>query len=394
VVLPIAPYPDDDFRQVHKQRLESTFRTLFAELSVTPEDCYALVTKPLRAHRDWEKTIKHILFDTFQFRALSIIESANAVGEACDLVDIKSFLIVDVGSRGARIIPVIEGHVLEAKSNEFPHLSQDGPTHELLSWLCPRSTSLKLNPAQATELARQIKEKYVSCDENNKRLYEEWLLKYKDRAMTKIEELADVEECHIGDRKFKIPKHILYRAGELLFRPKELLGDDDDSLLSIQEAIWKVAESCEIVNVAPLISRIVVTGGGSKTRGFAKRLVKELDLLIAKLRQGQAKVEEENSDEEEDEEKIAAKEIEEEVKSKKKVEEKLKVQPYVQEFNIPDQSDLIWFGANYCADNQKSHNEKFWTPNPAHPELDLEEEEGEAAEETEEAEEEEEEEEE
>jgi len=76
------------------------------------------------------------------------------------------------------------------------------------------------------------------------------------------------------------------------------------------------------------------------------------------------------------------------------VEEKLKVQPYVQEFNIPDQSDLIWFGANYCADNQKSHNEKFWTPNPAHPELDLEEEEeGEAAEETEEAEEEEEEEE-
>jgi len=197
----------------------------------------------------------------------------------------------------------------------------------------------------------------------------------------------------IGGRKFKIPKHVLYKAGELLFRPKEILGDDDDSLISIQEAVWNVAESSGIDNVAPLISRIVVTGGGANLKGFSARLTKEVDLFIAKKRQGQAEVEEEDEEEEEDEQKAAARELEEDIKSRRQLAEKLKVQPFVQHFNIPDQSDLIWFGANYCADNQKCHNEKFWTANPAHPELDLEEDEAEEEDAVEEEEEEEEEEE-
>jgi len=121
-----------------------------------------------------------------------------------------------------------------------------------------------------------------------------------------------------------------------------------------------------------LISRIVLTGGGAKMQGFTARLTKEVDLLIAKLRQGQPKVAEEDDDEE-DEEKLAAKEIEEDIKSRRPVEEKLNVQPYVQEFAISDASDLIWFGASYTADNKKTHDDKFWIPNPAHPELDLEE---------------------
>jgi len=223
-------------------------------------------------------------------------------------------------------------------------------------------------------LARLIKEQYVSCDEKNKQAYDEWAKNYKNRSMTKFEEMVETEECHIGGRKFRIPKYVLLKAGEILFRPKEILRDNDDSLLAIHEAVWKVAESAEKVNVAALISRVVVTGGGSKMMGFAQRLTKELDLLIAKLRIGQGQVEVEENDEE-DEEKVAEKEIEEDIKSRTPVEEKLKAQPFVQEFNIPDPSDLMWFGANYCADNQKSHNDKFWIPNPAHPELDIEEEE-------------------
>jgi len=297
------------------------------------------------------------------------------LAEVCELVGIKSFLLVDCGSRGTRMIPVINGLPLDVRSHEFPHLSQDAPTNEILSWICPRSTSLKLNPSQATELARLIKEQYVTCDEKNKRDYDEWIKTYKDRPMTKVEEMADAVECHIGGRTFKIPRHILMRAGEVLFRPRELYGDEDDSLLSIQEAIWKTAEESERVNVAALISRIVVSGGGSKMQGFTARLTKEVDLLIAKLRQGQPKADdEEDEDEEEmDKEKLAAKEIEEDVKSRRPVEEKLKVQPYVQEFSISDPSDLIWFGASYNADNKKTHDDKFWIPNPAHTELDLEE---------------------
>jgi len=111
-------------------------------------------------------------------------------------------------------------------------------------------------------------------------------------------------------------------------------------------------------------------------QGFTARLTKEVDLLIAKLRQGQPKADEEDDDEEEeDEEKAAAKEIEEDIKSRRQVEEKLKVQPYVQEFAISDSSDLVWFGASYSADNKKTHDDKFWIANPAHPELDLEEDE-------------------
>jgi len=129
------------------------------------------------------------------------------------------------------------------------------------------------------------------------------------------------------------------------------------------------------VNVAPLISCIVPTGGGSKLQGFIPRLTKEVDLLIAKLRQGQPKADEEESDDEEDENKLASKEIEEDIKSRRQQEEKINVQPHVQEFAIPDPSDFIWFGASYTADNKKCHDDKFWIPNPAHPELDLEEDE-------------------
>jgi len=332
---------------------------------VKPENCYVLITKPLRAHRDWEKIMSNILFDTFHFRALSIVGAGPACGEILDAIEIDSFLLVDIGSRGTRIIPVVKGATLEVKSNEFPHLSQDAPTNEILSWICPRSTSLKLNPSQATELARLIKEQYVTCDEKNKRDYDEWAKTYKDRSMTKVAEMENAVECHIGGRTFKIPRHVLIKAGEVLFRPKELLGDEDDSFLSLQEAVWKIAEGSERVNVAALISSIVVTGGGSKMPGLFQRLTKEVDLLIAKLRQGQPKAPEEESDDEEDEQKLAEKEIEEDIKSRRPIEEKLKVQPEIREFQIPDQSDFIWYGANYLAESKKTQDDKFWTANPA-----------------------------
>jgi len=270
-----------------------------------------------------------------------------------------------VGSKATRVSFVVDYHHMDTVANEFLHLSHDGPTMEILAWLCPRANKLGLTPPQATELARSIKQNYVSCHLSNKKDYDEWVALNSSKPMNRIEEMKDVIVCQVGGvggRKFKIPRHVILKAGELLWRPKEVLADVEGALISLPEAVVQVAEAAGGDNLKVLLSNIALCGGGAEMKGFRERLLFEIDAILG-LKKQQALTETD----------IAATDA---VRLTYALDSRpdtiyAGIKPHIIKLkDYEDVSDLVWVGANRTASKVPSDSADFWSPNTTHAGLD------------------------
>jgi len=120
----------------------------------------------------------------------------------------------------------------------------------------------------------------------------------------------------------------MVRAGELLFRPADILNDFDESIISLQAAMVKVAKACGKDNFKPLMANVCLAGGGAPLKGLRVRLQLELDALLQK----------EIGD-------FAARAM-------------------IVEKSARSDSGF-WEGASKCADRHKQPDPKFWTINDA-----------------------------
>lgn len=72
-----------------------------------------------------------------------------------------------------------------------------------------------------------------------------------------------------------LQKHMI-EAGEKLFRPKDILGDMDDSLCSLAQMVREVVDQCPQDSKRDLLANVFLSGGVTTMRGFQERFEREL----------------------------------------------------------------------------------------------------------------------
>jgi len=68
----------------------------------------------------------------------------------------------------------------------------------------------------------------------------------------------------------------LVKCGEVMFRPRRVLGDMDDSLVSVPQMVAQVVSKCDLDTRKELLSHIYLSGGVTTMPGFKERFDKEL----------------------------------------------------------------------------------------------------------------------
>jgi len=173
--------------------------------------------------------------------------------------------------------------------------------------------------------------------------------------------MKDVISCQVGGvggRKFKIPRHVILKAGELLWRPKDILTEVEGTLISLPEAVVKVAEAAGTDNLNVLLSNIALCGGGAEMRGFKERLIFEITTILTAKKQQALTITD-----------IAATDAVRLTYALDSAPDSIYsgIQPHIIHLkDYEDLSDLVWVGANRSASKARSDNAEFWTVNAGH----------------------------
>jgi centractin len=68
----------------------------------------------------------------------------------------------------------------------------------------------------------------------------------------------------------------MIQIGEVLFQPKKILNDEDDSIISITELVKKVVMECSCDSRKKLLNNILLSGGVTTMRGFLERFTRDM----------------------------------------------------------------------------------------------------------------------
>ncbi|KAK9814862.1 hypothetical protein WJX73_000597 [Symbiochloris irregularis] len=238
------------------------------------EQPIVLTEPPLNAPENRELTAE-ILFETFNVPSLYIGMQAILALYAsfiCERGDqgkrqTLTGCVVESGHGVTHIIPVVDGFVIGSCIRSIPLAGRD-ITLYIQKALRERGEPIPAH--MSLDTARLIKEKhcYVSSDKDKEAAR---------RAATKtplFHEGVDSRtgthfRCNIGDEAFLGP--------ELLFSPSAFT---QEWTASLPQVVDSVIQSCPIDARKPLYSNIVLSGGSTLFKGFAKRLQRDVRRLV------------------------------------------------------------------------------------------------------------------
>lgn len=242
-------------RCISRQNIDELTRMwafLFDSLHVDVTERPVLMTTALcSSDSSVQNEMLEILFETFATPAAYIAQapvlSAYAYAQLTGLV-------VDIGAAATRIVPIWDGSILDTQSREYAHL---GGYHldTYVSGLLVRDFTLRdrFSMLNGRVVAREIKEQMALC------------------TLQELDVSSPGTAAHIDHQ---------LRMGDYLFAPQEILGDFDDSLISIQQAIQDVVMKCSYDVRLDLVGNILLSGGGSAMVGLPQRLDRELRQLL------------------------------------------------------------------------------------------------------------------
>ena len=252
-------YPIQDGIIANWDDMEKIWDHIFSELHVTSTDQPVLLTEtainPIASGHDREKMLQ-IMFETFNVPGMFIANQAMLALHANGTMD---GLVVDVGAKSTRCIPVLSRHVL---SHAITHLDLAGT--DLTEYLAKMLSDAGhyFICGNDRQLVKDIKEKlaYVAFD------FEAEMQAAAKGSADQPYELPDGVIATIGSERF--------RCSEPLFQPS-LVGYEQPG---IHEATLQCIEkSADHAN--DLYTNIVLTGGSSMFPGLVERFNKEITAL-------------------------------------------------------------------------------------------------------------------
>ncbi|KAL1523691.1 hypothetical protein AB1Y20_018622 [Prymnesium parvum] len=238
---------------------ESTWRELFAQLRVRPDEASLLLSEPLGTSAAERARVATLLYDVLGVRAVLLVAPSVLALFASDAV---SGVVVDVGERASTVHAVYEGHVVLRRAATL-----DLAGGHLSAWLADQLSKPTFakqgvhlrGREEAERLARQIKQShaYVPLDYARER--------GADRGGERVE-LPDGAAA-------TLPPGLLCACGEAMFTPTVIGADGGVGLAA---ALVETVRMCDESLRAPLLANIVLVGGGSLLRGLPERLLHEL----------------------------------------------------------------------------------------------------------------------
>lgn len=227
------------------------------------------------------------MFEHFRVPALHVAEAATLAAYAYGTT---TALVIDLGHSSVQIVPIVDGTVLEAHVRRAMHLSGARETERIVAALAEHAApaardapTAHCGRARAQIIAGVIKERLSSCPPSAD-------------DFANVQEVLEAVEGFVGapdadpeapsaaggrprDGGQALPLALqreLVRAGEALFRPVQVLGDNDGSILGVHELAAQVVARCGADNRRPLLSNVCLAGGVATMPGLAARLESEL----------------------------------------------------------------------------------------------------------------------
>lgn len=253
----------DDMERIWRYVYESELKTMSEEHPV-------LLTEAPLNPRENREIAAQVLFETFNVPAIYIAVQATlalyAAGETTGVV-------LDVGDGVSHAVPIYEGFAIKNAIRRMDVAGRDVTEH--LQTLL-RKAGWVFHTSAEKEVVRQMKEKisYVAADPRKEE--KEWARSIypgaEEERRKKIAEyiLPDGKKIKIGAERFRAP--------EILFDP-EIIGLEYPG---VQHMLVDAIQRTDMDLRKKLYQHIVMSGGGTLTKGFGDRLFSEVQRLAVK----------------------------------------------------------------------------------------------------------------
>jgi centractin len=251
--------------------MERIWRYVYeGELKTMSEEHPVLLTEAPLNPRDNREVAAQILFETFNvpavYMAVQATLSLYAAGRTTGVV-------LDVGDGVSHAVPVYEGFAVNSAIRRVDVAGRDVTEH--LQTLL-RKAGWVFHTSAEKEVVRQMKEKvtYVAADPRKEE--KEWAralypgAEEERTAKTAEYTLPDGKKVTIGAERF--------RASEILFDP-ELIGLEYQG---VHQMVVDAIARTDMDLRKNLYANIVLSGGGTLTKGFGERLLGECQRLAVR----------------------------------------------------------------------------------------------------------------
>jgi len=243
---------------------------IFKYLRCEPEDHFFLLTEPpLNAPENREYTAE-IMFETFNVPGLYIaVQAVLALAASWTSKNIKertlTGTVIDSGDGVTHVIPVAEGYVIGSSIKHIPLAGRDitAFVQNLM-----RERNEPIPPAESLEVAKRVKETYsYVCPDIVKEFLKydqepsKWFKQHNfTNSVTKKPYGVDV-----GYERFLGP--------EIFFNPEIF---SSDFLTPLPKVVDDTIQTCPIDVRRGLYKNIVLSGGSTMFKDFAKRLARDI----------------------------------------------------------------------------------------------------------------------
>jgi len=243
---------------------------IFKYLRCEPEDHFFLLTEPpLNAPENREYTAE-IMFETFNVPGLYIaVQAVLALAASWTSRNIKertlTGTVIDSGDGVTHVIPVAEGYVIGSSIKHIPLAGRDitAFVQQLM-----RERNEPIPPAESLEVAKRVKETYsYVCPDIVKEFSKydadpsKWIRQHNfTNSVTKKPYTVDV-----GYERFLGP--------EIFFNPEIF---SSDFLTPLPKVVDDTIQTCPIDVRRGLYKNIVLSGGSTMFKDFAKRLARDI----------------------------------------------------------------------------------------------------------------------
>jgi len=245
-------------------------QTIFKYLRADPEDHYFLLTEPPLNTPENREYLAEIFFETFNVPGLYIaVQAVLALAASWTSSKVKertlTGTVIDSGDGVTHVIPVAEGYVIGSSIKSIPLAGRDitAFVQQLL-----RERDERIPPAESLEVAKRIKETYSYVCPNIAKEF----LKYDhepDKWFKKYQAIESVSKkpytVDVGYERFLAP--------EIFFSPEIFSSDYTTPLPTLVD---ECVQSCPIDVRRGLYKNIVLSGGSTMYKDFAKRLQRDV----------------------------------------------------------------------------------------------------------------------
>lgn len=231
--------------------------TITTGLNTNPDEHPTLITENPSVPRPNREKLGEVFFESLRVPSLYIATPAVLALYAAGRT---GGLVLDVGSDTATALAVSAGHL--ATSRNSHHTDLGGvDIDDRLSLLLRKSGSILGISASERRAVRRAKERFCFVADNPAKVEAEVR---KSDANVACYELPDGNTLYLGPERFRAP--------EILFRPA-LAGLES---LGVADLVNGAVIDADIELRKGLYSSVLLTGGTTKMKGFAPRLLDEL----------------------------------------------------------------------------------------------------------------------